>query len=551
MNKTKDYSKIITYFKENIFIVLPMCLTALLFDGLMCFFPVIEGNTIDSLTTGDFNLVKRYCLIFVLLFLFVQFNRFCKRYLVRVFGNKMTLRMREISLKKLFTKDIEFFSKSNTGDILNRNLSDIADTTEGIRKMTTEFFDTIILLLGYLIMMFYIDYKLALLSIPFLLISILAAQGMKKVVYKYNKEYKEYLSKNKNITLTRLNNELYYRGFGVSEAYYEAYYNSNQVLKNKNTKALIYHGSLEPLYLCIAMLGVMVVVYFGGKNVINGVYLIGVLSSFLTTYALVAKKAGKVGKVFNAYQAFKVSFERCKDNLKTIDDDGLDFNIKGEELVLKNFSFEYNTGFKLPTINMNIKKGEIIGVCGQVHTGKTTLLKALCGLYSYNGTAQFDNHEITDFKDNKTQYISFCTNSISLFSDTVKNNIILAREGDFDKAIRVSALDNALDFDSYISHSNANISGGEQKRLQMARALYPNTLLILLDDPFQSVDKALARKMVNELKEYDNQIIILVSNNKDVLIDTDRIILLDDNNAYIDNYSNLLNNQKFKDLMEA
>ena len=558
MMKNKDYGRIRTYFILNLHIVIPMCITALLFDGLMCFIPVLEGKTIDSLNSNDFSIVLKYCIIFFSLVLFVQINRFFKRYLVRVFGNKMALKMRQISLESLFSKDLNYFVENNTGDILNRNLSDIYDTTEGIRKITTEVFDTFVLLIGYITMMLITDWRLSLISLPFIILSILSSHYMKKIVYKKNKEYKEYLSKNKDITLTRLNNELYYRGFGCSYLYYEDYQKSVNILKRKNFIALLFQSSLEPLYYSIGLCGLGLITYFGGRKVINdidGIYTVGVLSAFITTYMLIARKAGKVGKLFNAYQAFKVSWIRCRDYLKPFNDNALSFELKDDSLIVKNLSYQYGNGFKLANISFTASRGEIIGICGRVRCGKTTLLRALSGLYQYDGSATLGGYEITQFASNKTQYITYCASDVVLFSDTIKNNITLAREGNLDKALEVSALSDDLDemsgLDASLSHTNANISGGQQKRLQMARALYPNCSLILLDDPFQSVNKDLVDKMITKLKSYKDSIIVLVSNNRNVLKETNKIMYINNNETLFDTYENLMQDNSFKELMEA
>ena len=552
----KDYSKIRTYFKENLHIVIPMCVTALLFNGLMCFLPVLEGKTIDSLYSMDFRVVKKYCIIFFSLVIFVQINRFFKRYLVRVFGNKISLKMRQVSLENLFYKDLNYFSTTNTGDILNRNLSDIYDTTEGIRKMTTECFDTFVLLLGYLTIMFINDWMLALISLPFIALSIIASKYMRKLVYKYNKDYKEYLSKNKDITLNRLNNELYYRGFGCSDFYYEDYCKSVETLKKKSLKALLFKSSLEPVYYCIGLCGLGVISYFGGMKVINQeLYTIGSLSAFITTYMLVARKAGKVGKLFNAYQAFKVSWARCKDYLITSEDKSNNFQLEDDCLRVYDLSYQYGNGFKLSGITFKANIGEIVGVCGKVRCGKTTLLRSLSGLYQYQGSATLGEHEIKEFCDNPKQYITFCAADVSIFSDTVKNNIVLKRKGDLEKSLIVSSLNEDLEeiggLEAMLSHTNANISGGQQKRLQMARALYPNCNLILLDDPFQSVNPSLAEKMIEELKNYPGSIIVLVSNNKNILRQTNKVLYINEEKSIFDSYENLMKNESFKELMEA
>lgn len=549
----KSYHKISTYFKENWYIVLPMCITALLFNGLMCLIPQIEGRTIDSIKSEDYAVVQKMVLFFLGLVCFVQLNRFCKRYLVRIFGNKMSLRMKEVSFQNLMRKDLSFFAEHEVGDIMNRNSSDIYDTTEGIRKMTTEIFDTIVLLLGYFISMLFLDYKITLYSMIFISLSILVAQFMKKLVYKTNKSYKEYLSLHKEKTFSMLSNELYYRGFGVGESYLKNYEQSLELLRKRNKRALLFQSSLEPLYSIVAWLGCFFVVYFGGQNVIAGVYQIGTFSAILTTYLLIAKKAARIGKVFNAYQAFKVSWVRCRDYLKKDPEHVYELVEEGETLRLKDFSFSYSSGFHLPIINFKAKMGERVGICGKIHTGKSSVLKGLSGLYKYQGTATLCGNDILNIQKSNLEWISYSSNKVELFSDTIENNISLGREGNLERAITYARLDQDLadlgGLDANISHTIANISGGQQKRLQMARALYPEVKLILLDDPFQSVHPKMAEEMISKL-DFQDRIVFLVSNQKNILSKLDKIIYLKEHEVYTGTYEELLGVTSFKELME-
>ncbi|MGM9970365.1 MAG: ABC transporter transmembrane domain-containing protein [Anaeroplasma sp.] len=549
----KRYDKISTYFKDNLNIVIPMCITALLFDGLMCLIPILEGLTINSLYLNDSNLARKYVIYFISLVTFVQINRFFKRYLVRIFGNKITLKMRSVSLNNLFQKDIGYFISNNAGDILNRNITDIYDTSEGIRKMTTECFDTLVLLIGYIISMILVDYQITLIVLLFAALSIIFSHFMKKKVYKTNKEYKKYLSINKNITITQLNNELYYRGLGVNDNYFEKYEESVLTLKKKNTKALLYKGSLEPLYSAVALLGVFPIILIGGYKVIDSIYEIGILSAYLTTYLLVAKKASKVGKLFNAYQGFKISWERCRKYLSIEERDAQNIILSDEKLVLSDFSFHYSD-FKIPNINITASTGDVIGICGKVHSGKSTVLKALTGIYGYDGSAKLGGYEIIDLIKTNEQYISFCSNNKSLFSDTIRNNIELNKNGDLASAIKISRLDADLDrlggLDSMISHTNLNISGGQQKRIQLARSWFPKTKLLLLDDPFRSVSPNMAIDIINLIIENNNKIIFLVSNDKNILKKCNKIIFLSDS-TIIGDYEGLLNREDFKEMMEV
>ncbi len=548
-----QYDRIRTYFKENKGIVILLCITATCFDGLMWVLPILEGITINSLYLNQVRKIVTIVLLFLGFVLFVQINRFFKRFLVRVFANRIALRMRQISFDNLLKKDINYFIKESVGQILNKNLTDIYDTTEGIRKITTEVFDTFLLLIGYVGSMFFLDYQITLLVLIPIIISILLAQFLKKIIYKYNKDYKEYLSYNKDINLTLLNNELNYRGLGISANYDKLYEESTKILTKKNQKALMLQSNMEPIYQAIALMGLIFIILIGGNKVINETYLIGVLTAYLTTYMLVCKKASKVGKVFNAYQAFRVSFERAKEFLTTTKDEYCEpiFSYGGLDLI--NFQ-AYNPKYNSPILNIHIDDKKIIGICGKIHCGKSTILKALAGVLQYNGQALLKGVDIKDLATSSNSYVGFCTVDAKLFSDTLENNISLGRKGNIKNAIVASGIDHDLQeiggLNACLSHTNKNVSGGQAKRIEMARCLYSKSYLVLLDDPFQSVNEALALEMVDNLKRlYNDRIIIFVSNNKKLLQKCNDIIYLDYDCYMFDTYENLILSQKFKDLM--
>lgn len=549
----KRYDKISFYFKSLMYIVIPLFITGIVFNGLMSFIPRLEGKTIDSLTTGDKKVVIKYVIIFICLVLFVQINRFFKRYLVRVFSSRMKLMMRSKVLVNLINHNMDYFLSHTTGDILNRSLSDINDTCEGVRKMTTEVFDTIVLLVGYIISLFLLDYKVAMVGICFCGASILIAELIKRKVYKASKEYKEYLSIHKQKTLVMLKNELYYRGYGIHDRYQSEYDESLNKLKKKNVKTLILQSSLEPLYSIVSWLGLIFIVYLSYKSVIDNKYSIGTFSSILSTYLLIAKKSAKVGKVFNAYQAFKISWVRVKPLLSNNEVEVIDKLVEEKSIVLHDFSYSYDN-FNLPKFNLIINDKEHVGICGRVHSGKSTFLKALSGIYSYDGEVILGGISLKDYVNFKDSYISFSSGVPYIFNDTLKNNITLNKDGNLEEALKVSMLECDLDniggVDSKLTFGLSNLSGGQQTRLMLARAVYPNANLILLDDPFKSVDMNMAIKISDNLKNVKSTI-IASTNNKNILMTLDKIIYLTDNTYYFDTYKNLLKIKSFKELMEG
>lgn len=546
----KHYNKIRYYFYYLWGILVPLTITGILYDSLMSFIPRIEGDAINSIKQQNTDLIIKSSLIFLGLTIFVQINRFLKRYLVRVFSNKMNYLMRNKCFNHMLSLDMVFYKQNKVGDILNKNTTDISDTCESIRKLTTEIFDTVILMIGYIVSYFLLDYKIALMSLPFVLISIIISLLLKKKVYMTTKDYKEYSSKFKDSTLNMLKNEIYFRGMGVNEKYIDQYSKEVDILAKKNVKNLVYKASMESIYLSIGFIGLFFVLYFGLNNVIDGTYDIGTFTTILTTFVLIANKGSKVGKSFNAYQGLKVTWKRIKPFLEDDIEKEEEYQFNSDGLSLIDFSYSYDD-FKTPTITYSFNKDEKIGIVGRVHTGKSTLLKSLTGLYEYDGEAKLNGIDLKDLFKSKNQVISYCPSKESLFKDSIANNIELGRDGNIKEALNSACLtDSQLDINTEINPTMVNISGGQKQRLMLARSLYHQSNMYLLDNPFSSLERSMSESISNRVLDM-NGLFFIVTNDENILKKLDRIIYLNDGIAKIDTYFNLLKDDSFKSLVEG
>lgn len=546
----KHYNKIRYYFYYLWGILVPLTITGILYDSLMSFIPRIQGDAINSIKQQNTDLIIKSSLIFLGLTIFVQINRFLKRYLVRVFSNKMNYLMRNKCFNHMLSLDMAFYEQNKVGDILNKNTTDISDTCESIRKLTTEIFDTVILMIGYIVSYFLLDYKIALMSLPFVLISIIVSLFLKKKVYMTTKDYKEYSSKFKDSTLNMLKNEIYFRGMGVNEKYIDQYSKEVDILAKKNVKNLVYKASMESIYSSIGFIGLFFVLYFGLNNVIDGTYDIGTFTTILTTFVLIANKGAKVGKSFNAYQGLKVTWKRIKPFLEDDIEKEEEYQFNSDGLSLIDFSYSYDD-FKTPTITYSFNKDEKIGIVGRVHTGKSTLLKSLTGLYEYDGEAKLNGIDLKDLFKSKNQVISYCPSKESLFKDSIANNIELGRDGNIKEALNSACLtDSQLDINTEINPTMVNISGGQKQRLMLARSLYHQSNMYLLDNPFSSLERSMSESISNQVLDM-NGLFFIVTNDENILKKLDRIIYLNDGIAKIDTYFNLLKDDSFKSLVEG
>lgn len=550
------YNKIRTYFylyKKSFILA---TITGVTCNALMALVPIFQGKLLDLyLENKDVKYILLMALSFLLFVIFIQVNRYFKRYYVRDFSNRMTLKLRTISYHNLITSDIKDFSDQTKGDIMNKNLADIKDASEGVRKVLTEIYDTVILLIGYFISMFILDYKITLMVTPFIILSILSANLLKNKIYKSTSTYKKEFSKMKDITLSNIDNELYYRGFGVSKTYYNDYKEELNVVEKKGVKSKIYKSSFEPLYQLIALIGLIFVIYFGGKNYIDGIWLIGSFTAYLSTFVLVASKASRVARTFNAVSSLRVSWIRCVIYLNDYKvQDVIELDNKNS-LVVSNLSFGFDNTFSLKNISFELECGESLGIAGKIHTGKSTLLAALSGLYQYDGSIKLSDVELKDAVDKlSNSFISYQPSKPEIFNDTLKYNISFDKTY-YNSSILYTKLDKEIDEmkekeNTILSHSNSNLSGGQQKRLMISRSLNQNPRLLLLDDPFNAIDLNMSLDIVdNILNNYKDTILIIANNQKEILSKLDKVLFLYNDKYIIDTYSNLLNNKEFRKLM--
>ncbi len=551
------YDKISTYFKLNKKSFILATIAGVIFNGLMAFVPLVQGELINAYKAQkDAKYIILFALSFFAFIVFIQVNRYLKRYFVRDFSNRMVLQMRTVSFQNLIKDDISEFSKTSKGDIMSKTLLDIKDCAEGVRKMLTEVYDSVILMLGYLISMMIMDYKVTLIISIFLIASIIVANLMKKAIFKTTSEYKKTFSKAKDVTLNSLKNEVYYRGFGVSNFYYQKYQDTQDNLEKKSIKSMIFKSSLEPTYQAIAFIGMLFVIYMCGKKVIDDVWLIGTFSAFLSTYVLVANKVSKVGKIFNAYTTFMVSWKRCSPYLKSKEKQKeIAYQTDKLDLDVNNLSFGFDKDFVLHNISFHLEKGQSLGICGMIHSGKSTLGAALSGLYKYDGNIKLQGVELKEVRnDIENNFISYVPSEVEIFNDTIKYNVAF-EDKDIFKEMALSCLDQDVNnFENkeneVLTHSTTNLSGGQQKRLQIARSLYNNPKLIVMDDPFNAIDLDMSVKITeNIINNYKNSIFVLINNQKEILKKLDYIIFLKNDTYLFGTYDELMKDKDFLNLI--
>lgn len=552
--------RVLSYFKAEWRVLLAVTLSGLIYNIGLLAGPWFEGRMTGCLVDilkgfGHFGDMLALAFSYVAILAAVQIARYIKRFYVRRFANNVNRRMKQTLYSSLVHKSRASLQKEGEGSAMTKAILDVDDCVEGMRKFTTEIFDTGVALAAYTGMLLAYDWRLALLCMIFPPVSYLAAEKMKKTIQRAGAAYKEQSAMLSEATLDRAQNALTYRVFGCEQERREAYEKSLTAYEKAAVKAQIWNASMPPLYRVISMTGVGFILYFGQKNVLGTgwqPWSIAAFTTFLSCFTKLSVKSSSAAKLFNAVHKAQVSWNRIKPLLaqKPQKDEQKLGESKGtvNRLEVEHLSLTYPDGKKvLNDISFTAEKGQMIGITGPVACGKSTLGRAFLCEYPYEGAIRIDGRELRKMKpDERTNIIGYLGHDPELFNDTIENNILMGDKGDAGTFLEracmekeVAAMDDAEQ--SLIGSGGIRLSGGQGKRLALARTLCHPRPILILDDPFAALDRPTEREVFAHLQEQTRtDIVLLISHRLYLFPKMDQIIWMEDGRATVGTHEELM-----------
>ena len=565
MNKVKKSAgfqpdKVLSYFKAEWKVLLAVTVSGLIYNIGLLAGPWFEGKMTGCLVDilkglGQFSDMLVLVLSYAAVIAIVQISRYIKRFYIRRFANNVNRRMKQILYSSLVHKSRASLREEGEGSVMTKAILDVDDCVEGMRKFTTEIFDAGVALAAYTGMLLWYDWRLALLCLIFPPISYMAAEKMKKTVQKAGAAYKEQSGKLSAATLDRVQNAITYRVFGCEQERQEAYEEDLTAYEKSAVKANIWNASMPPIYRIISMAGVLFILYFGQKNVLGTgwqPWTIAAFTTFLSCFTKLSVKSSSVAKLFNAVYKAQVSWNRIKPLLaqkpqesaaKRADAEG-----RADKLEVKHLSFAYPDGKNvLSDISFTAEKGQIIGITGPVACGKSTLGKVFLCEYPYEGNIRIDGRELRQMKpDERTEVIGYLGHDPELFNDTIENNVLMGEKKDAADYLKMVCMDGevaAMDDgeQSLVGSGGVRLSGGQGKRLALARTLCHLKPVLILDDPFSALDKPTEKEVFAHLREQTREdIVLLISHRLYLFPKMDKVIWMEDGKTTAGTHEELL-----------
>ena len=459
---------------------------------------------------------------YILVTLLVQAARFIKRFYVRRFANNINRRMKGVLYANLVRQSRGALEKQGAGELMTKAISDVDDCAEGIRKFTTEVFDTGVALAGYIVMLFAYDWRLALLCMIFPPISYICAEKMKKPVQRAGAAYKKAAAALSAATLDRARNAVTYRIYGCEDAQEARYEASLDGYERTAVRANVWQAALPPLYLAASNLSVLFILWFGAKNVLGTgwrAWDIAAFTTFLSCFMKTAVKSSKAAKLFNAVQRAEVSWKRIKPMMKTPRALEPLAVPAAQRVEVSGLSFCYDGGAPIfEGVSFSAQPGDIIGVTGPVACGKSTLGRVFLCERPYGGSVRIGGRELSELSPREAaSTVGYLGHDPELWNDTVEENVRCGEAGDAMRFLALTALDGEVramerGLQTVVGSGGVRLSGGQAQRLALARTLAHPRPVLVLDDPFSALDRQTEDEVFARLKACaQDRVVILIS----------------------------------------
>jgi ATP-binding cassette, subfamily B, multidrug efflux pump len=541
------------------------CLLAV--DFLQLAIPIVIKRVVDDLTYDRISNIRllRYAFIIIVIAVSIAVLRYFWRFFVIGASRKIEERLRNRLFRHLQTLSFSFYQRTKTGDLMARSINDIMAIRMATGMGLVSFVDGFIMGISAIFLMIYLSPFLTLISlIPAPFIIFFVKRFTRRMASGFDVVQKTFSD------LTERVREAF-AGIRVVKAFARETWEIDRVdeqgriyvrenIRVARTMALFF-----PMMLLFNNLGLAIVIWLGGRLTILNRITTGDFVAFIGYLNLLTWPMMALGWVTNLFQRGAASMRRINrllDEIPEITGPSVPANndrIKGE-IEFRGLTFKYpeKHDYALKGVSLKIEQGQTIALVGRVGSGKTTLLYTIPRMLDVQpGMLFMDGKDVREMPlRDLRQGIGFVTQDSVIFSDTIRNNILMGRDNisieAVIQALRTAGLLNDVmelknGLDSLLGEKGVTLSGGQRQRLTIARAVVADPSILILDDSLSMVDTRTEEAILNSiLTQRRGRTNIIVSHRLTTISRADIIAVLDKGAlAEAGEYDMIINNREF------
>jgi ATP-binding cassette subfamily B protein len=514
--------------------------------------PYITKFAIDDyiLKSNYVGLAKLSLLLFGLL-LVQGVIQYLLNYTTEWIGHKTIFDLRMEIFSHLQRLALKFFDRNPTGRLVTRVTNDVESLNEMYSSGIVLVFGDIFTIIGILYFMFKLSFELSLVTLSVLPLLFYATFLFRKKAREAYREVRTLIARINAFLQEHFSGISVVQVFNREEEEFRKFDQINSKYRDANIKSIFYYAVFFPVVELISAIGIALIIWYGGGEVIKGTVTIGVLISFIQYTEMFFRPVRDLSEKYNIFQTAMASAERIfklldtKIFIKQPENPVKLEKVRGE-IEFRNVWFKYkddsdglsDEDWILKNVSFKINAGEKVAIVGATGSGKSTIINLIGKFYEVQrGQILIDGIDIKDIDERDLRkHIAIVLQDVMLFSGDVLTNITLGNEKiPFEKVVESARLIGADKFieklpKGYfeaVHERGANFSVGERQLISFVRALVYDPKILVLDEATSSVDvetEYIVQKAIDKLLE--NRTAIIIAHRLSTIQNSDRIIVL-------------------------
>jgi ATP-binding cassette subfamily B protein len=509
-------------------------------------FENVMGQIAGTSSGIDFDFIGRIILTTLALYVSSSVFGSIQGWIMSGIAMDITYRFRKDIANKINRMPFKYFDNTNQGEVLSRITNDVDTVSQTLNQSLSQIITSVVTVVGVLIMMISISWKMTLIALLIIPMSMVIVILVVRQSQKYFKQQQDYLGHINGHVEEMFGGHLVMKAFNGEAESVERFEGFNDILYVSAWKSQFLSGLMMPIMNFVGNLGYVGIAILGGYLAIQNAITVGDIQAFIQYVRSFTQPITQIANISNVLQQTAAAAERVFEFLAEEEEiPDVEEPVQPEKMdghvVFQNVQFAYEPDkVVINDFSADVQPGQKIAIVGPTGAGKTTMVKLLMRFYDVNqGVILVDGHNIKDFRrDDLRDMFGMVLQDTWLYNGTIMENIRYGQPGASDvdvisaaKAAHVDHFVRTLPegYNLVLNEEATNVSQGQKQLLTIARAIVSRPSMLILDEATSSVDtrtEVLIQKAMDNLMQ--NRTSFIIAHRLSTIRNADWILVMDE-----------------------